>query len=254
MTTRIITITNNKGGVGKTTTVVNLAAGLALDGRKVLVIDTDPQANTTYALLGPQEPQLTLYDSLVTNTVPMSRLIVRTRSRGVDLIPCDINLSAADITLAGVPGRERLLSRRLRTVTGYDYILLDTPPSLGVLTVNSLTTAAEIIIPVSKGAFALKGIVLLEGTIEQLKENLDLPTLRITGAVATQYDRTKVANDTIEAMAEHFGDRVFKTVIPRSKDIDEAHSRSASIFDYAPESPVGQAYWALTKEVIALEH
>jgi chromosome partitioning protein len=253
MTTRIITVTNNKGGVGKTTSVVNLAAGLGLSGRRVLVVDADPQANTTYALLGPEEPELSLYDSLVTNTVSMSRLVRRTRSRGVDLIPCDINLSAADITLAGIPGRERLLSRRLKPLTEYDYILIDTPPSLGVLTVNSLTTAGEVIIPVSKGAFALKGIVLLENTIEQLKENLDLPSLRVTGAVATQYDRTKVANETIEAMGQHFGERVFRTVIPRSKDIDEAHSRSLSIFDYAPESAVGQAYWALTKEVIALE-
>ena len=250
---RIVTVTNNKGGVGKTTTFVNRAAGIALSGRRVLVVDADPQANTTYALLGPQEPDLTLYDSLVTNTVPMSRLVMRTDTHGVHLIPCDINLSAADITLAGIPGRERLLSRRLKPLSDYDYILIDTPPSLGVLTVNSLTTASEVIIPVSKGAFALKGIVLLENTIEQLKENLDLPGLRITGAVATQYDRTKVANDTIQAMAQHFGDRVFKTIIPRSKDIDEAHSRSASIFDYAPESSVGQAYWALTKEVIALE-
>jgi chromosome partitioning protein len=253
MTTRIITVTNNKGGVGKTTTVVNLAAGLGLEGRRVLVVDADPQANTTFALLGPIAPALTLYDSLVTNSVPLSRTITPIKTRGVDLVPSHINLSAADITLAGVPGREWLLSRRLKTVSGYDYVLIDTPPSLGVLTVNSLTTAPEVIIPVSTGTFALMGIGLLEDTIAQLKENLDLPQLRITGAVATLYDRTIVARDTVRALTEHFGDRLFKTVIPKNKDIEEAHSRSMSIFDYAPESQGGQAYWALTKEVIALE-
>lgn len=254
MTTRIITITNNKGGVGKTTTVVNLAAGLARQSRRVLVVDADPQANTTFALLGPIAPAVTLYDVLVANSVPMPRAVTPTHARGVDLVPSHINLSAADITLAGVPGREWLLSRRLKLVSDYDYILIDTPPSLGVLTVNSLTTAPEVIIPVSTGIFALMGIGLLEDTIAQLRENLDLPNLRITGAVATLFDRTRVAKDTIEALADHFGDRMFQTVIPKNKDIEEAHSRSQSIFDYAPESHGGQAYWALTKEVIAREH
>jgi chromosome partitioning protein len=254
MTPRVITVTNNKGGVGKTTTVVNLAAGLGLTGRRVLVIDADPQANTTFALLGAAEPPLTLYDSLVTNTAPLARVVMpTTHSQGVALVPGHINLSAADITLAGVPGRERLLWRRLKGISGYDYVLIDTPPSLGVLTVNSLTAAGEVIIPVSTGTFALMGIRLLEETIEQLRENLDLTDLRITGAVATLYDRTRVAKDTIAALGEHFGDRLFRTVIPKNKDIEEAHSRSTSIFAYAPESQGGQAYWALTREVMALE-
>ncbi len=180
MKTRTITITNNKGGVGKTTTVVNLAAGLALMGRRVLVIDCDPQANATFALLGPEPPSRTLHDVLITNTATLSEVIVPTCSPGVDLVPSSITLSAADIILAGVPGREKLLARRLKPIAAnYDYVLLDTPPSLGVLTVNSLTSAQEVFIPVGVGTFALIGIALLEETIAQLKENLELDALRV---------------------------------------------------------------------------
>ena len=254
MKTRIITVTNNKGGVGKTTTVVNLAAGLARHGRKVLIIDADPQANASFALLGPHQPHATLYDGLILKSVNFAELIVPSHSPGVDVIPSTITLSAADIALAGVPGREKLLARRLRPITPrYDYILIDTPPSLGILTVNSLTTATEVFIPVGVGTFALMGIRLLEDTIEQLKENLELETLEITGAIATMYDRTRVADDTIEALRAHFGERLFNSVIPKNKDVEEAHGRSISIFAYAPESKGGQAYSALVEEVIADE-
>lgn len=253
MRTRTIAITNNKGGVGKTTTVVNLAAGLALKGRRVLVVDTDPQGNATFALLGPEAPAAVLTDNLITNRVAFGALITPTRSPGVDLVPSAITLSAADIQLAGVPGREKLLARRLRPFTGYDYILLDTPPSLGILTVNALTAAGEVFIPVGVGTFALIGITLLEDTITQLKENLELTDLAITGAVATLSDRTRVAKDTLLALQAHFGPRLFMTVIPRNKDIEEAHSRSESIFAYAPRSRGGEAYAALVEEVIASE-
>lgn len=251
---RTIAVTNNKGGVGKTTTVVNLAAGLARKGRRVLVIDADPQANATFALVGAEPPRQTLYDALITSNATIPEVIVPTRSPGVDLIPSTINLSAADIVLAGTPGREKLLARRLRPVNGrYDYILLDTPPSLGVLTVNSLTTAQEVFIPVGIGTFALIGIGLLEGTIHQLKENLELDSLRISGAIATLYDRTRVAQDTLGALQHHFGPVLFGSVIPKNKDIEEAHSRSESIFAYAPQSRGGVAYAALVEEVIGRE-
>jgi chromosome partitioning protein len=250
MKTRIIAVANNKGGVGKTTTVVNLAAGIAQRGYRVLVIDADPQGNATFSLLGPQPPGLTLYDALITKTASLPDLITPTRTQGVDLIGSNINLSAADIVLAGVPGREKLLARRLKGITGYDYILIDTPPSLGIMTVNSLTTASEAFIPVGVGTFALMGIKLLEDTIDQLRENLELDTLQITGAIATLYDRTRVAKDTLDALQTHFGKRLFKSVIPKNKDIEEAHSRSMSIFAYAPQSKGGQAYMELVKEVI----
>ena len=254
MRTRIIAVTNNKGGVGKTTTVVNLASGLAATGRRVLVIDTDPQANASFALLGAEIPHTTLYDVLVTRTTTIADLIYPSPTPDLDVIPSTINLSAADITLAGVPGRERLLARQLRQISGYDYILIDTPPSLGILTVNSLTTATEVFIPVGVGTFALMGIALLEDTIAQLKENLDLDHLCIAGAIATLSDRTRVAHDTIDALRQHFGQRLFQSVIPKNKDIEEAHSRSMSVLAYAPDSRGAQAYRALVEEVIADEH
>lgn len=253
MKSRIIAVTNNKGGVGKTTTVVNLGAGLALRGRRVLIIDADPQANASFALLGVDQPDHTLYEGLVLRTIALNELVRAAPTPGLDVIPSTINLSAADVVLAGVPGRERLLARLLRSITGYDYVLIDTPPSLGVLTVNALTTASEIVIPVGVGTFALMGISLLEETIVQLKENLELDDLQITGAVATLSDRTRVAQDTIEALRQHFGDRLFQTVIPKNKDIEEAHSRSLSVLAYASESRGAQAYRALTEEVIAGE-
>src|SRR5262245_29776893 len=140
MKTRIITVANNKGGVGETTTVVNLAAGLAQRGRRGLVIDSDPEENAAVGLLGPGPHRPTLYDALIANTAGIAELVIPARTRGVDLIPSNINLSAADITLASIPGRERLLARKLKMIGGYDYILIDTPPSLDILTVNSLTT------------------------------------------------------------------------------------------------------------------
>ena len=253
MQRRIITVTNNKGGVGKSTTVVNLAAGLAQQHRRVLVIDTDPQANATFALLGPQALRKTLYDTLITQSMPLSELILPTRAEGVDIVPSDINLSAADIALAGVPGREKLLTRKLKPIAGYDYILIDTPPSLGLLTVNSLTSATEVFIPVGVGTFGLLGIQLLENTILQLKENLELDTLAVTGAIATLYDRTRVADDTLAALREHFATELFQSVIPKNKDIEEANSKSLSIFAYAPHSKGGEAYRALVEEVIQRE-
>lgn len=253
MKQRIIAITNNKGGVGKTTTVVNLAAGLALCGRRVLVIDTDPQANASFALLGANLPSLTLYDGLVSRDAVLADVIQPTLTSNLDVIPSTINLSAADVVLSGIAGRERLLARLLRPITGYDYILLDTPPSLGILTVNSLTTASEVFIPVGVGTFALMGITLLEDTITQLKENLELDTLHVTGAIATMSERTRVAQDTLEALRQHFGTRLFENVIPKNKDIEEAHSRSLSVLAYAPESRGAQAYRALVEEVIAGE-
>jgi len=253
MKKRVIAITNNKGGVGKTTTAVNLAAGLAASNRRVLVIDADPQANATFSLLGPEPPDLTLADVLIERSSEIPRVITPTRTEGVDLVPSTLTLSAADLALAGVPGREKLLSRKLRAVDGYDYILIDTPPSLGLLTVNSLTTASEVFIPVGVGTFGLLGITLLEDTIAQLKENLELDDLTITGAIATLYDHTRVAKDTLDALGMHFGNRLFKSVIPRNKDVEEAHSNSLSVVVHAPQSKAAQAYLALTEEVISDE-
>ncbi|HUG16219.1 MAG TPA: ParA family protein [Thermomicrobiales bacterium] len=250
---RIIAVTNNKGGVGKTTTVVNLACGLALRGRRVLVIDTDPQANATLALTGHTDHEVTLYDALVARTATACQATCPTTTPGVELIPSTITLSAADIVLAGVPGRERLLTRLLRPTNGYDYILLDSPPSLGILTVNGLAASSEVFIPVGVGTFALMGIRLLEDTIAELRDNLELDALAVTGAIATMSERTRVAQDTLQALQAHFGERLFASVIPKNKDVEEAHSRAMSVLVYAPDSRGAQAYRALTEEVIADE-
>ncbi len=250
MPARTIVVANIKGGVGKTTIVVNLAAGLGLRGRRVLVIDADPQANATFALTGANDDSPSLRDVLLTGRASLPDVITATRSAGVDLAPGHIGLSAADLALATVAGRERLLTRKLRDITGYDYVLIDTAPSLGILSVNSLIAAHEVFIPVGVGTFALLGIMLLEEMVAELRNNMEMETPIVTGAIANLYDRTRVADDTIDAMRVHFGPRMFTSVIPRLKDVQESQSRAASIFDYAPKSPASLAYRALVEEVI----
>ena len=250
MTTRIIAMSNIKGGVGKTTTTINLAAGLARLGRSVLVVDTDPQSNATFGLSGLELPTHSLYDVLIADVSGLSHVIVQSKIRGVDFVPSSIELSAADLALAAVPGRERMLARLLRDVDGYDFVFIDTPPSLGLLTVNGLTAAEEVFVPISTGVFSLLGVPLLEDAISQIHENFEMRTPVISGAIITLYDRTRVANDTVQAIRQHFGDRCYDTFIPKYKDIQESQSRSMSIYDYAPNSSAALAFQALTEEVL----
>ncbi|MCE7936993.1 sporulation initiation inhibitor Soj [bacterium] len=250
MKQRIIAVSNCKGGVGKTTIAVNLAAGLARRERRVLVVDADPQSNATYALLGTIAEGLTLHDVVVAGCARLADVIVSTRSSGVDLVPGHINLSAADLALAAVPGRERLLARKLRDAPEYDYIIVDTPPSLGLMGINSMIAAGEVFVPVGIGAFALLGIGILEDTVAQIHDNMEMETPVITGAIANLYDRTRIADDTLDALRAHFGERLFRSVIPRLKDVQESQSRATSIFAYAPKSPAAMAYLSLVEEVI----
>lgn len=246
---RIITIATQKGGTGKSTLAVNLAAGLARRGMRTLLIDVDPQANTTYVLTGSQMIQPSLYEVLVTNAATLPEVVMSSRL-GLDLVPSNILLSAADITLASVPGRERLLARRIRALEGYDFVVMDTPPSLGILTVNALIASHEVLVPVGMSTFALIGLSLLEDTIVQLKENLDIEDLRIMGAVATFYDRTNVARNTVEALKEHFGELVFETSIPRTVKLEEANNRLKTIYEYEPGGQAALAFEALVEEVL----
>ncbi len=247
---RILTLANNKGGVTKTTTTVNLAYGLARAGRRVLVIDTDAQSNSTYSLLGRLEQEGTLFDVLL-NGMRLADIIVGTKQERLYLAPSSIDLSAADLLMASAPGREMKLKRALAPVTReFDYILLDTPPNLGVLTVNAFMACTDVVIPIALTTYALIGIAILEKTMQELRDNLDVQ-LPIFGVLANLDDHTRMSADVLAAVREHFGSRVFQTVVPRNIKVEEAHNQTTSIFEYAPHSTGALAYERLVQEVLS---
>ncbi len=245
----ILTLANNKGGVTKTTTTVNLAYGLARAGRRVLVVDTDAQSNSTYSLIGRLDSDTTLFDVLLNHT-RMADIIVGTKQQGLYLAPSSIDLSAADLLLASAPGREMKLKRALAPVAReFEYILIDTPPNLGVLTVNAFIACTDVIIPIALTTYALIGISILEKTMQELRENLDVQ-LSIFGIVANLDDHTRMSADVLSAVREHFGSLLFETIIPRNIKVEEAHNQTTSLFDYAPNSTGARAYELLVQEVL----
>jgi len=246
---RVYGLFNNKGGVTKTTTTVNLAYGLARSGRRVLVVDTDAQSNTTYTLLGQLPQESTLFDVLF-NQARMADIIIGTKQERLYLAPSSIDLSAADMLMASATGRERRLKRALAPVAGeFDYVLIDTPPNLGVITINAFMACTEVIIPIALTTYALIGINTLERTMQEIRDNLEVP-LPIFGVVANLDDHTRMSADVLAAVREHFGDRVFHTVIPRNIKVEEAHNQIAILYDYAPASTGARAYAQLVSEVI----
>ena len=248
--TRIYCLANNKGGVTKTTTTVNLAYGLARVGRRVLVIDTDAQSNSTYSLLGSLVQENTLFDVLL-NGARLADIIVGTKQERLYLAPSSIDLSAADLLMASAPGRELKLKRALGPVAHeFDYVLIDTPPNLGVLTVNAFIACTDVVIPIALTTYALIGISILEKTMQELRDNLDV-ILPIFGVVANLDDHTRMSADVLAAVRDHFGKLLFQTVIPRNIKVEEAHNQVASIYDYAPASTGARAYEALVQEVIS---
>ena len=246
---RVFALCNNKGGVTKTTTTVNIGYGLARAGRRVLIIDTDAQSNSTYSLLGNLDQEQTLFDVLI-NGVKMNDIIVASQQKNLFVAPSSINLSAADLLMASAPGRERKLARALSQVNDFDYVLIDTPPNLGVLTVNSFMACTDVIIPIALTTYALIGISILETTMQELRENLDVE-LPVFGVIANLDDHTRLSADVLEAVRDHFGSLLFDTVIPRNIKVEEAHNQIACLYDYAPASTGAVAYTKLVKEVLA---
>jgi chromosome partitioning protein len=245
---RIITFANQKGGVAKTTSAVNVAVGLALRGYSVLLVDMDPQANATYSILGAYQPERTIYDLLIRDDA-LATVSLSTRTDKLKLLPSGIDLAGAEIELVSQPGGQTLLRTKLRGA-GYDFIVIDAPPSLGLLTLNALATATEVLIPVGVGVFALKGLAQLEQTIAKVRDRLDRPDLKIGGVFVTMADTTNVCKDVTEAIHKRYGPVAFKTSIPRSIRTEEAHSRGQSVLEYAPESSGAIAYNQLIEEII----
>jgi chromosome partitioning protein len=254
----IIAITNQKGGVGKTTTVLNIGAYLAVRGKKVLVVDIDPQANLTSGLGANQQidtsnqkiNKLTTYDVLI-NKKNVSEVVIKSNLSNLDILPSGIELAGAEVELVSSLSRENILKRALDTVReSYDFILIDCPPSLGLLTINGLVAADQIIIPVQSEYFALEGLGQLMNTIKLIKSTLN-PTLDIGGVILTMYDnRTNLSKDVTTEIQSFFSNKVFNTIIPRNVKLSEAPSRGLSIYEYAPYSTGALAYEKLTDEII----
>lgn len=252
---RIFCLCNVKGGVTKSTSTVNIGYGLAYSGYKVLILDMDPQCNATYTLTGSldekSDGENTLYEVLIPKeTRDIHEVIVPTQHPNLFLAPGSIWLSSADIELAGRTNREKMLQKTLRTLHDYDFILIDTQPSLGLLTVNSMIAATDLIIPISLTIYGLLGIRLLMVSVNDLRKNMELP-MPIFGVIPCLGDNTRNSKDRLNQVKEYFGEKVFETVIPRNVKVEESNDQSVSLFDYAPESTGAQAYAQLVKEILA---
>ena len=248
----VLSMCNQKGGVGKTTSTINLAAALAEYGRRVLVVDLDPQGALSAGLGVPHhELDLTVHNLLVDTSVSIEEVLVRTRVDGVDLIPANIDLSAAEIQLVNEVGREQTLGRSLYPVLDrYDFVLVDCQPSLGLLTVNALACSDGVLIPMECEYFSLRGLALLTDTIDKVRERLN-PRLHLTGILITMFDRRTVhARDVLSRVVEVFGDKVFDTLVTRTVRFPETTVAGEPITTWAPRSAGAQAYRALAREVI----
>ncbi len=250
---RIIAMCNQKGGVGKTTTTINLGAALAEYGRRVLLVDFDPQGALSVGLgVNPHELDRTVYNLLMDRGVEADDILLKTNTAGMDLLPSNIDLSAAEVQLVGEVAREQTLGRGLESIAkDYDYVLIDCQPSLGLLAVNALTAADGVIIPLECEFFALRGVALLMDTISKVTERLN-PELELDGILATMFDsRTTHGREVLARVVEAFGDRVYHTVISRTIRFPETTVAGEPITSYATKSTGAEAYRQLAREVLA---
>jgi chromosome partitioning protein len=249
---RIIAMCNQKGGVGKTTTAINLASALAGYGRKVLVVDFDPQGALSAGLGVVAHDIKTIYDLMVEKDLKVQDVILPTGVKNLDVIPANIDLSAAEVQLVIEVAREQILARVLRPVTdNYDVIIIDCQPSLGLLTVNALTAAHGVLIPLNCEFFALRGVALLIETIEKVRDRLN-PAIKLDGILATMYDpRTLHAREVVERLYEAFGDQVFDTIVHRTVKFPDATIAAVPITEFAPASDAAEYYRTVARELVS---
>ncbi len=248
---RTIAIANQKGGVGKTTTAINLSASLAAKGKKVLVIDTDPQGNTTSGYgIEKNDLENTIYE-LILGECSIQECIIKDVIQGVSLIPSNVNLAATEIELIGVDKKEFILRNEVDWIKDqYDFIVIDCPPSLNMLTINSMTTADSVLVPIQCEYYALEGLSQLIHTVNLVKERLN-PDLEMEGIVFTMYDsRTNLSTQVVENVKSHLNQNIYKTMIPRNIRLAEAPSYGMPINKYDPKSAGAEAYMMLAEEII----
>lgn len=252
---KAIAIFNQKGGVGKTTTNINLAACLALKGKKVLILDIDPQGNTTSGIgLSKKELGNTSYEILVEDGIDPKSAIINTSVENLDIIPASVQLAGAEVELIKIKGREKRLKVAIDAVKDdYDYLFIDCPPSLGLLTINSLTAVDSVLIPIQCEFYALEGVSQLMSTIDIVKKNMN-PDLEIQGVILSMFDgRTNLSIQVVEEVKKYFKEKVYTTVIPRNVRLAEAPSYGMPIMQYDPKSTGAAAYMEFADEFLSLE-
>lgn len=253
---KVIAIFNQKGGVGKTTTNINLGACLAQKGKKVLMVDIDPQGNTTSGIgITKRKLGQTLYDILIDDTVDVKIVILPTNTENLFIIPASVDLAGAEVELASLERREARLKNAIDSVRAdFDYILVDCPPSLGILTINSLTAVDSVLIPIQCEFYALEGVSQLISTIELVKKNLN-PNLYIEGVILSMFDgRTNLSQQVVGEVKRFFGDAMYNTIIPRNVRLAEAPSFGVPIITYDPAAIGARAYQEFTTEFIKREN
>ena len=247
---KVISVANQKGGVGKTTSTINLSSIFAKKGKKVLIIDGDPQGNATSGLGVNKKLKKSLYDVLI-NDVSISECLQKTTVKNLDICPCNIDLAGAEVELVSMISREKRLKDKLDLIKeNYDYIFIDCPPSLGLLTLNALTASDYILVPVQCEYYALEGLTQLLNTVKLVKKHLNKDIV-VLGAILTMYDaRTNLSNEVVVEVRKFFKNHVFKTIIPRNVRLSEAPSYGMSIVEYDEKSKGAESYLALAKEIL----